>query len=229
MLKLIKVFKRLVPLCYIDNNRILGYKFGTFLTLQFDDLQIKKIMKLGFSWKHNIASRNRLFSRLLRLDVRYGIKISDFQFIIVRDGILYEFDIQTKRISSGYRLNRGSRPLNIVPIKIYGFDDTVYYGEYFNNRNKEPVAIYKRVGEDNWEKVYEFREGKINHIHNLIPDETNGCVWILTGDFGNSAAIWQAKNNFRDVDVICRGDQKYRSCVAFPDRNIDWLGGGGRV
>jgi hypothetical protein len=200
----------------MDKDHILCYKFGTFLILNLSDLQTKKIMKLGFSWKHNILSRIRLLSRLLRLDVRYGIKISDFRFIIVRDRVLYELDIKTKKISSGCRLNRGSRPLNIVPIKIRGFDDAVYYGEYFGNQNKASVSIYKRINEDNWEKVYEFPEGEINHIHNLIPDEINGCVWILTGDFDNSAAIWQAKNNFMDVKAIKRGTQEYRSCVAFP-------------
>jgi hypothetical protein len=135
---------------------------------------------------------------------------------VVKNRILYEIDIKNKLISQGYQLVKGTHPLNIVHIAIEGFDDALYFGEYFGNKNRESVGIYKRTGEDKWEKVYEFNTGEINHIHNLIPDEDNKCVWILTGDFEESSAIWQARNNFENVETVCRGKQTFRSCFAFP-------------
>jgi hypothetical protein len=153
---------------------------------------------------------------MFRLDVRYGIQVSSDRFIIVKDRILHEIDVKNKIISQGYQLIHGNRPLNIVPIKIDGFDNSLYFGEYFSNKNRKPVGIYKRTSKDKWEMIYEFKAGEINHIHNLIPDEINKCVWILTGDFGQSAAIWQARNNFKTVKVVLRGEQIFRSCVAFP-------------
>ncbi|GHV73878.1 hypothetical protein AGMMS49940_11800 [Spirochaetia bacterium] len=175
-------------------------------------------MKFKFSWKYNVAARIKLLARFFRLDIRYGVQIGLSRFIIVRNKILYEIDSITKNISPGCQLPRGNHPLNIVHIAIDGFDEAFYFGEYFLNFKKVPVGIYKRNDVDIWEKVYEFKNGEINHIHNLIPDETNKCVWILTGDFEKSAAIYQARNNFKEVIVVCSGEQIYRSCVAFPHK-----------
>jgi hypothetical protein len=217
MIAPIKVFKRLIPLCFIDTDMLLCYRFGKIYALNFYDFSIEMLMKFNFSWKYNILSCIKIIARCLRFDVRYGIKITQNKFIIVRNKYLYEIDIKTKIISHGYKLTRGSRPLNIVHInKIEGFDSTLYYGEYFRNYKQKPVFIYKRIDKDKWKKVYKFQAGEINHIHNLIPDKTNKCVWILTGDFGKSSAIWQARNNFKEVEPICREEQIFRSCAAFP-------------
>jgi len=40
-------------------------------------------------------------------------------------------------------------------------------------------------------------------------------VWILTGDFGDAAALWRAQENFRVVEPVLRGKQQFRSCCAF--------------
>src|SRR5690606_24197021 len=53
-------------------------------------------------------------------------------------------------------------------------------------------------------------------IHNLIPDRFRDCVWILAGDFDDSAAIYKATENFNKIEKIVSGHQEYRSCVAFP-------------
>jgi hypothetical protein len=159
-------------------------------------------------------------ARLLRFDVRYGIRINEQIVLIIRNGVFYEINIKTKEISSGFRLVKGNRVLNIVQVNnLNGFDDSFYFGEYFYNPNRDAVVVYKRIGKDEWEKVFEFPEGKINHIHNLVPDKSNNCIWILTGDYEHSSAIWKAKNNFKTVDSICGGDQIFRSCFAVPYGN----------
>jgi hypothetical protein len=216
MLVPVKEYKRLVPICFIDKESLLCYRFGGIFKLDFNDLKLYPLLKYPFSWKYNVISRIRLLARLFRFDVRYGIQIAPHQFIIVRNCILYEIDILQKRISNGYKLLQGSRPLNIIRIKVSGFDDAYYFGEYSGNLNKGPVAILKRIEEDKWEQVYEFQPGLIHHIHNLIPDKFHNCVWILTGDFEKASAIWQAKNNFKEVALICGGEQTFRSCMAVP-------------
>ena len=64
-------------------------------------------------------------------------------------------------------------------------------------------------------------EDSINHVHNIISDKINDIVYVLTGDFGNSAAIWQVYDNFVTIEPILKGEQIFRSCVAFP--TIDGL------
>ena len=96
------------------------------------------------------------------------------------------------------------------------FEDGVYFGEYFANPNKKDVKIYRINFEFNIKEIYIFEQGKIEHIHSLVFDNFRDCIWVLTGDFKESAAIWQVKNNFNLVIKIFGGNQLYRSCVAFP-------------
>jgi hypothetical protein len=216
MIKLIKVYKQFVPVCFIDTNLVLCYKFGTIFKLNYNELTMEKMLKLPFDIKNNLLSRSRLLSRLFRLGIRYGVKIDSDRFLIVKNKILLEIDFIKKSVSNGYRLTRGNRPLNIVKIDVENFERALYFGDYFNNPDKKYVSIYKRTKEDTWDVVYDFKDDEINHIHNLIPDHDNKCVWILTGDFDDSAAIWKVTNNFKNIDCIVRGKQIYRVCTAFP-------------
>jgi hypothetical protein len=93
-------------------------------------------MRFPFEWKYTILSRIKILARLLRLDIRYGIRISPNQYIIVKDKKLFEIDIKKNTISSGYPLVKGSRPLNMVNIDIDGFDNSIYYGECVDNPGK---------------------------------------------------------------------------------------------
>lgn len=215
MFKIVKTFKRIVPLCFSNEQELICYRRGTICKLNLEEQKVEPLAKLPFSWKHNIWAYSRILTRLMRLDARYGVKLDKNKYIVVRDGVLYEVDESRRSCSTGFRMLRGTRPLNIVYVDVKGFDNAFYFGEYFGNKT-DPVAIYKRVAEDQWEKVYEFTSGEIGHIHNLIPDKKNNCIWILTGDFGKAAAIWMAKNNFSQVTPIIRGDQSCRACVAFP-------------
>lgn len=215
-MKLLKTFKRLVPLCFISETSVLCYKYGNLYKLNLSNYLTEKVLSFPFSFKYNILSRSKLLTRVLRIDARYGIKIIDDICLIVRDGIIHEIALEKKKISKGFSSFKGKRPLNIVPIDIRGFDKGFYFGEYYSNPEMLPVAIYKREGMDVWNKVFEFGYGEINHIHNLIPDENNNCVWILAGDFGKAASIWKAQNNFEKIEKILFGKQEYRSCVAWP-------------
>jgi hypothetical protein len=210
---------RAFPLSFIDADNLLYYKFGNIYKLNFETKTKELIASFNFSFKHNILSRIVLISRLLRLNARLGFKMDDDNYIVVRDRKLHEINIERKTISSGYILPRGNRPLNIVNVSVAGFEDTCYFGEYFSNYDYSHVSIYKRIKEDTWGVAYTFKKGEINHIHNIIPDKANKCIWILTGDSGNAAAIWKAKNNFNDVKLIVSGLQAYRSCVALPYNN----------
>ena len=98
---------------------------------------------------------------------------------------------------------------------IDGFEDGIYFGGYIHNFEKEPVSIYHRKGRDEWETVYTFSKDAINHVHNIIADPYRHCFWIYTGDFSDSAAIWNVSDGFRKVERIVSGDQKWRGYVAF--------------
>jgi hypothetical protein len=151
------------------------------------------------------------------LTIRASVKINNEDLLIFSfQKKIYELNLKTFEISDGFNLIN-SRPLNFEFIDgITGIEEGVYFGEYKSNPQKKPISIYKRYGVDNWKIVYTFNQGMIEHVHNIISDKFNDMVYILTGDLGNGAAIWGVKNNFNSIETIHKGDQNYRSCIAFP-------------
>jgi hypothetical protein len=162
-----------------------------------------------------ISSINNAIRRLLRADIRFAFRIDSGYLIFVRVGKFYKLDERDNSVTELFDLPSGSRPLNFTKISIENFDEGVYFGEYFSNAEKGPVRIYKFECSGLTE-VYQFPSGELNHIHNLIEDPYRKCIWILAGDFGMSAAIYRADNNFKNVERVKFGSQLYRSCVAFP-------------
>lgn len=213
---------KLIPLLYLHTGDILAYKYGNFFILDQNTYAVKDKITLSLGWKEKYLSRIGLIGRLLRLGIRNAHQIDDKTVVFFVNKRLYEYHIEKKQIIEGFIPPSGIRALNIISInEVTGFDDMVVFGGYLSNINKEEVSIYKRVDCRHWEPIYTFKQGVVNHIHNLIPDQKNGCVWILSGDFDNAAAIWKATNNFRIVEPVVSGTQNSRSCVAFPvDRGL---------
>ena len=215
-MKTIKILKRSIPVCFLSNGNLLCYKFGVFYSYNIF-YNTKEIICRFRSLKENIISRIRYFSRLLRCGVRCSILIENNIVLVSIDKSIYEINLKLGTIANGYDTPLGSRPLKFFEIKgVDGFVDMTVFGEYFSNHAKRPVAIYKRTGEGTWESIFTFSAGEIEHIHNIIADTYNQCVWIMTGDFDKSAAIWMAKDNFKTVSPVVRGNQIYRGCVGFP-------------
>lgn len=196
---------------YLSNkNKLVSYNILTNKIINLYDFKIDFLTK--------ISNYSKLFRRLFRTDIRYGIQLDSNNLLVVRNKKIHRFNLTTLEIESSVVLPLGSRPLNMTTVRsLEGFDDGVYFGEYFENPKKTKVRIFL-YSNDTLTVVYEFENGIINHIHNIIVDYYSNCLWILTGDFGDSPGIYQATNNFNTVKCIVGGNQIYRSCVAFPTK-----------
>src|SRR5690606_22317341 len=107
-------------------------------------------------------------------------------------------------------------PLQITKIEdLKGFNNGIYFGEYFGNPLKSSVKILQ-YKDNALDEVFVFPPGIINHIHNLVVDKYRDCIWLLAGDTDDSAAIYKIQNNFKDIERVVYGKQIYRSCVLFP-------------
>ena len=189
------------------------------IMMRLADLQFIHSIRLPIPKSSCYLAYIKLLERALRLGVQCGVKWRDTLVLAAEGRIISIRSKGTKLTEPKLEaiLDRGRSPLNFCVVNnIEGFEEGVYYGEYFSNPSLGPVAIKYRDCNGQWTQVFEFAEGEINHIHNLIPDPIRGCVWILTGDFEGGAAIWMARNNFSIVDMIVRGSQEVRACVAFP-------------
>ncbi len=210
------MLKKYFPLCFVEHDILLLYKNGSLYLFNIKEQRVLKSRKVVKSFKENWVARINLLFRVFRIGARSGLYIGNDTALIVIGQIIYEVNTKTLELSFGYT-NGESRPLKFgVSEDVKGFDDTIYWGEYMCNPNKNEVSIYKRIGVDKWEKVYKFMKEEVNHIHNVVPDKYNDCVWIFTGDFDDATAIWRATDNFRHVEPIFRGKQIYRGCVIFP-------------
>lgn len=206
--------RRTIPVCFLPSGSLVCYSKGSFLFFK-NGIKYRSI-KLEMSCAEKIKSSNNLFSRFFRVGVRAAEGLDEQSLIFSQGNMIYELNIETEKVSRGFFCGHGIRPLSFTSvIGINNINDGVYFGGYLDNPQKKSVNIYKRIGPDEWIVVYTFPQGSINHVHNIIPDRYRQCLWIFTGDFDDSAAIWKASDDFHNVVRVASNDQKFRSCVAF--------------
>jgi len=112
-----------------------------------------------------------------------------------------------------HKILRGTRPLHIAATP----DGHLFWGEYFNNAEREEVRIYgSSDGGRHWDVAYLFEKGAIRHVHNIVYDRWDDCLWILTGDEGAECRILRASCDFRNVEVALSGTQQTRSAALVP-------------
>ncbi len=203
------------PLCVTGRGLLTWHKHGLYL---YQDSTFSLIYRYQCSAKARLMESIRLFERLTRSEPQSAVSVGDTVFIARRNGI-YTLDLRTGDMSQAdvYRKNYiHTNLLNIIK-GVSGFADSVVYGEYLSNPKREEVCVYqKKLGDSTgFREVYRFAAGRIRHIHNLVPDSRNSCVYILTGDEDGESGIWRATENFRKVEPVLVGDQQYRSCLAF--------------
>ena len=177
---------------------------------------IEKSISIPVSTKERFLGAFSPFYRLLRMGIRCAEAVDENLVILSIGNTLYELDVETGALSEGWNCGAGIRPLVMTTVKgIHGIEDGVFFGGYLRNKEKKPVHIYRRTGKDSWEVVYTFPQGAVNHIHNIIADPYRQCIWVFSGDFDDSAAIWRVTGDFNKVERVVSNNQKYRGCVAY--------------
>lgn len=206
-----------IPICFIDIDYLLVMKSFKIYTFNMTNKNLTYICDVPISLKYKLLGKIKLTARLFRLVNPIGYKINERIYLIAMKGYTYKLDLQKKEIIFLFSFDKGNKPLSFCTVS----DSTVvkegiYYGDYWGNHPKNPTSIY-RIDTITLKKetVYTFPKGEVNHIHNILNDTNNKCVWIFTGDFGNAAAIWKVTNNFKEVKPVLRGKQIYRSCIAY--------------
>lgn len=208
------VSKKTTPLCFMPDGGLVCYKRGKIQVFKEEGVAFE--LPFPVSLKEQLFGRSRLSSRLLRLGIRAAIGIDADNVLLSQGSHFVELNLRNGQLSNGWNCEGGIRPLVFTVVcGICGFDDGIYFGGYLMNMEKNPVKIYKRIGEDKWDVVYTFPKGSVNHVHNIISDPYRDCLWVFTGDFDEAAAIWKVTDNFKKVERVVYNNQKYRGCIAF--------------
>jgi hypothetical protein len=99
-------------------------------------------------------------------------------------------------------------------------DGHLYWGEYFDNRGRDEVHIYASTDCGlTWNVAYTFPKGAIRHVHNIVHDPLQSCLWILTGDNGSECRILRASHDLTDVEAVLSGGQQVRAVAAVPSED----------
>ena len=81
---------------------------------------------------------------------------------------------------------------------------TIFWGEYFDNAARDEVHIYASTDAGaTWNVAYTFPKGAIRHVHNIVYDPWDNCLWVLTGDYGDECRILRATCDFRPGSKPC--------------------------
>jgi len=209
-----KVASLTSPLCCLPDGRLVCYHRGIINVLR--DGEEEKKFSIPISFKEFFLGWSRYATRLLRFGIRSSIAIDNEHVVISIGNMLREVDLAKETITKGWFCGERIRPLILTDVKnIDGFDDGIYFGGYLSNFEKKPVSVYRRAGVDDWQVVYTFPQGAINHVHNIVADPYRKCLWVFTGDFDEAAAIWKVTDGFKKVERMACNDQKYRACVVY--------------
>lgn len=204
----------------VSNKKLLCKVGEYFLSYSSGKLYIQRTLEsdhelllgLPSSYIGNLLSKPRYIERFLRLEPRLAIPINSKSCLLSYQGRILNIDLMSKTliVEHQYRSNMNNT-LSFLPI-----DGKVYYGEYFPNKENEPVSIFVRNEDGVWGKCFEFGRKTVKHIHAISYDDYRSCFWVLTGDQDSESGIWKVSKDFKSVEPLFMGKQKFRSCFLYP-------------
>lgn len=161
---------------------------------------------------NTLLSSFALSRRLTRAEITKYYRLKDgTELCIARKGI-FRKEPNTTLFVKTFNVVRGSRPMYLCE----DIDGSVYFGEYFQNMEKQAVRVYGSHDHGKtWEIVKTFAEGNINHVHGIYMDPYTQRMWLATGDRENECIIGYTEDGFKSFTEVFRGGQEYRTCILF--------------
>ena len=164
-------------------------------------------------WRRRISARNRLAARLFRDGFHALAVLPSGGLVAAVPGAIVSFRPNETEFRRTHAITRGTRPLHITAVP----GGAVFWGEYFDNSARDEVHIYGSTdGGVSWGVVHTFPKGAIRHVHNLVHDPWENCLWVLTGDYGDECRILRAACDFSRVETVLQGNQQARAVALVP-------------
>ena len=202
-----KLFRKLKVL-EVNNEYFIGSRGYSLYKYSFENDKCSCIGHVKD--KYSFLSYFFLTRRLFRAEINNLYTLSNGDQVVVAKKGLFRKGIYDIFFKKCFSIKRGTKPLNLC---ITPYND-IYWGEYFQNIEKNEVHIYHSSDfGKSWNVVYTFPKGEINHIHGIFWDKYADCIWIVTGDREDECIIANTKDNFKSLNIIFRGGQEFRATV----------------
>lgn len=216
-LNIIRTLKCLRP-HYVENDELICSCGYDIYSVNLDTYQKQKVGKIDTVKR--IFSKSRLASRVLRMGISIINKFND-NYIIYSDLGLF---ISNKDFSIINKVEEiPDRSYQLLDHNICVTKESVYYSEYFTNKNRDEINIWKSYDTVNWDKIYSFPKGSIRHIHSIQGDPYEERLWICTGDRDEETFIAKTDHGFDDFEIVGKNDQKFRTLeLNFGPDNVFW-------
>lgn len=162
--------------------------------------------------KYGKWARHKLSRRFMRAEITALYELETGAMIAIAKKGIFRKEKNEQVFRKIFSIPRGSKPLNIC----FTRDGRAYFGEYFQNEEKDAVHVYgSEDGGKSWRVVFTFGGGNINHVHGLFFDTYTDRIWIVTGDRENECIIGWTDDGFKNLHYELKGGQEYRSCQLF--------------
>jgi len=163
--------------------------------------------------RRTLSASNRLTARLFRDGFHALAVLPSAGLVAAVPGAIVTLRPNDKEFRVTHAITRGTRPLHIASVS----GGAVYWGEYFDNANRDEVHIYGSTdGGLTWAVAHTFPQRSIRHVHNIVHDPWGNCLWILTGDYGDECRILRASCDFSRVETVLQGNQQARAVALVP-------------
>lgn len=222
------------------NNLLVQYAIENQLYASEDHLVWKSIDD-GKNWqevcrippcKKNLISeyKDRFLRSYLVRKLRKNIGINNVvvlpsETVIIQYDNIYRYSGSEKYASAVfYHENEGIAPPLKNGLCYDSNTEALYFGEYICERPSSIRVVRGTNDGQKWEVCYTFPEGRIRHIHAIIPDQYRKRLWICTGDSNQESCLFYTDDGFKTVQLFGGGDQSWRMVSLIPTQNALYWG-----
>src|SRR5271166_1994979 len=178
-----------------------------------DDLTWQPVAAFRPELRRTLSVANRFTARLFRDGFHALAVLNSGALVATVPGAIITLRPNEKEFLVTHPVTRGTRPLHITSVP----GGAVYWGEYFDNANRDEVHIYGSTDAGlTWDVAYTFPKRAIRHVHNIVHDPWEDCLWVLTGDYGDECRILRASVDFSRVETVLQGNQQARAVALVP-------------
>src|SRR6266700_1362587 len=156
-------------------------------------MQWESVGRLSPTWWRKLTVTSRLGFRLVRDGFHALAVLLSGELIAAVPDAIVTLKPGEKEFQVTHSLQRGTRPLNIAVTP----DSHIFWGEYFDNLARDEVHIYGSEDRGaSWKIVHSFPKNSIRHVHNIVYDRWEDCLWVLTGDIGEECRVLRVSRDW---------------------------------
>jgi hypothetical protein len=213
----------LVPVATLPRTRVLTWSNDILYVSQGYTVKQGSIRGANIDWQlagqfdppawRRITGKARLTHRLVRDGFHALAALPSGHLIGAVPGAIVTRVPGTSEFLQTHVIVRGTRPLHITATP----GGTIFWGEYFDNPHRDAVHVYASADRGaTWQIAYTFPKGAIRHVHNIVYDQWENCLWMLTGDYGTECRILRASCDLTRIDPVMAGNQQARAVALVP-------------